>query len=57
MSIKPADVSKTLSLDHEFRAKYTEYLKELKTGESLIMMTTEGSSHIGIYKLPARQLD
>jgi hypothetical protein len=56
MSIKTADVSETLSLDHEFRAKYTEYLKELKTGEALIMMTTEGSNHIGIYKVPARPL-
>src|SRR5215470_15610660 len=52
MTIKTADVSETLSLDHEFQAKYTEYLKELKTGESLIMMTTEGSNHVGIYKLP-----
>jgi len=56
MTIKTADVAETLSLDHEFRAKYAEYLKELKTGESLIMMTTEGSNHIGIYKLPPRPL-
>ena len=54
MTIKTADVAETLSLDHEFRAKYAEYLKELKTGESLIMMTTEGSNHVGIYKLPPR---
>ncbi len=56
MTIKTADVAETLSLDHEFRAKYAEYLKELKTGESLIMMTTEGSNHVGIYKLPPRPL-
>ncbi len=57
MTIKTADVAETLSLDHEFRAKYTEYLKELKTGESLVMMTTEGSNHVGIYKLPSLHLN
>ena len=56
MTIKTADVSETLSLDHEFEARYTEYLKDLKTGEALIMMTTEGSNHIGIYKLPPGRL-
>jgi hypothetical protein len=56
MTIKTADVPEALSLDHEFEAKYSEYLKDLKTGEALIMMTTEGSNHIGIYKLPARVL-
>jgi hypothetical protein len=56
MTIRTADVPKTLSLDHEFEARYCEYLKDLKTGESLIMMTTEGSNHVGIYKLPPRPL-
>jgi hypothetical protein len=56
MTIKTADVPEALSLDHEFEAKYAEYLKDLKTGEALIMMTTEGSNHIGIYKLPSRPL-
>jgi len=56
MTIKTADVPETLPLDHEFEVKYTEYLKELKTGEALIMMTTEGSNHVGIYKLPPRPL-
>src|SRR2546426_498557 len=51
MTIKTADAPQTLSMDHEFEAGYTEYLKNLKTGESLIMMTTEGSNHVGIYKL------
>jgi hypothetical protein len=27
-----------------------------KSGESLVMMTTEGSNHVGIYKLPPRPL-
>lgn len=53
MTIKTADVPETLSLDQEFEARYSEYLKDLKTGESLIMMTTEGSDHVGIYNLPA----
>ncbi len=56
MTIKTADVPEALSLDHEFEARYTEYLKDLKTGEALIMMTTEGSNHVGIYKLPPRPL-
>jgi len=56
MTIKTADVAETLSLDHDLEVKYAEYLKELKTGESLIMMTTEGSNHVGIYKLPPRPL-
>jgi hypothetical protein len=56
MTIKTVDVPQALSMDHEFEVKYSEYLKDLKTGESLIMMTTEGSNHIGIYKLPPRPL-
>jgi hypothetical protein len=56
MTIRTADVTECLSLDPEFEAKYAEYLKDLKTGESLIMITTEGSNHVGIYKLPPRPL-
>jgi len=56
MTIKMSDVPDALSMDHEFETKYTEYLKDLKTGEVLIMMTTEGSNHVGIYKLPPRPL-
>ena len=56
MTIKTADVPQALSMDHEFEVRYREYLKDLQTGESLIMMTTEGSNHVGIYKLPPRPL-
>jgi hypothetical protein len=56
MTVKTADIPETLCLDREFETKYTKYLKDLKTGEALIMMTTEGSNHIGIYKLPPRPL-
>jgi len=56
MTIKTVDVPDALSMDHEFEARHTEYLKDLKIGESLIMMTTEGSNHVGIYKLPPRPL-
>jgi hypothetical protein len=56
MTIKTADVPHALSLDHEIKARYAEYLKDLKTGEALVMMTTEGSNHVGIYKLPSRPL-
>jgi hypothetical protein len=56
LTVKTADVPDALSMDHEFEARYTNYLRELKTGEALIMMTTEGSNHVGIYKLPPRPL-
>ena len=56
MTIRTVDVPDALSMDHEFEVRYTEYLKDLKIGESLIMMTTEGSNHVGIYKLPPRLL-
>ena len=56
LTVKTADVPDALSMDHEFEARYTDYLRELKTGEGLIMMTTEGSNHVGIYKLPPRPL-
>jgi hypothetical protein len=56
MTVRTADIPETLCLDREFETKYTEYLKDLKTGEALIMMTTVGSNHIGIYKLPPRPL-
>jgi len=56
MTIRTVDVPDALSMDHELEARYTEYLKDLKIGESLIMMTTEGSDHVGIYKLPPRRL-
>ena len=56
MTIKTAEVPETLSLDHEFEARYAQYLKDLKAGEALVMMTTEGSNHVGIYKLPPRPL-
>src|SRR5215510_5099746 len=56
ITIRTTDAPETLSLDHEFEARYTEYLTDLRTGEALIMMTTEGSDHVGIYKLPPRPL-
>lgn len=56
LTVKLADVPDALSMDHEFEARYTDYLRELKPGEALIMMTTEGSNHVGIYKLPPRSL-
>lgn len=56
LTVKSTDVPDALSMDHEFEARYTEHLRELKPGEALIMMTTEGSSHVGIYKLPPRPL-
>jgi hypothetical protein len=56
MTIKTADVPDALSLDHELEARYSGYLKDLKVGEALVMMTTEGSNHVGIYKLPPQPL-
>jgi hypothetical protein len=56
MTIKTADVPDAQSLDHELEARYSGYLKDLKVGEALVMMTTEGSNHVGIYKLPPQPL-
>src|SRR5437016_14383255 len=56
MTIRTTDVPEALSLDHELEVRYAEYLKDLKAGEALIMMTTEGSNHVGIYKLPSAPL-
>jgi len=56
MTINTADVPQVLSMDQEFESRYNEYLKDLQIGESLIMMTTEGSDHVGIYKLPPAPL-
>ena len=56
LTVKIADVPDALSMDHDFEARYTDYLRELETGDALIMMTTEGSDHVGIYKLPSRPL-
>ncbi len=55
-TVKTADVPDALSMDHDFEVRYINYLRELETGEALIMMTTEGSDHVGIYKLPSRPL-
>src|SRR6266849_9204561 len=38
MTIKTADVPQALFMDHEFEVRYGEYLKDLQTGEALIMM-------------------
>ena len=56
MTVKTADVPQALSMDHEFEVRYSEYLKDLQTGESLVLMTTEGFNHVGIYKLPSAPL-
>jgi hypothetical protein len=56
MTIRTTDVPESLSLDHELENRCAEYLKDLKAGEAIIMMTTEGSNHVGIYKLPPRPL-
>ena len=56
MTMKTADVPEALSMDQEFMARYREYLKDLKTGEALVMVTTEESNHVGIYKLPPAPL-
>ncbi len=55
MTIKTTDFPESLSLDDEFAERYMECLQDLKTGETLILMTTETSNHVGIYKLPPRR--
>ena len=56
MSIRSSDVPEVLLIDQQCAADYQQFLKELEPGEFLIMMTTEGSDHVGIYKLPPRPL-
>ncbi len=46
------DLPETLSMNEEISTRYQECVKDLKPGEAIIVMATEGSSHIGIYKLP-----
>ena len=56
MSIRSSDVPEVLSIDEQCAADYLQFLKELEAGESLVMMTTHGTDHIGIYKLSPRPL-
>jgi hypothetical protein len=56
MTLNIADVPEAMSMGHEFTARYSEYLKDLKTGEAIVMVTTEDSNHVGIYKLPPQPL-
>ena len=56
MSIRSSDVPEVLLIDQQCAADYQQFLKELEPGESLIMMTTHGTDHIGIYKLFPRPL-
>ena len=56
MSIRSSDVPEVLSIDQQCAADYQQFLKELEAGESLVMMTTYGTDHIGIYKLSPRSL-
>jgi len=56
MSIRSSDVPEVLSIDRQCAADYQQFLIELEPGESLVMMTTHGTDHIGIYKLSPRPL-
>jgi hypothetical protein len=47
---------KYIPLFDYYQREYNEYLKDLKTGEALVMVTTEESNHVGIYKLPPAPL-
>ena len=57
IAIRSADVPRILALDEGFEAKYADCLRHLKIGESLIVMTTETTDHVGIYKLPPSALN
>lgn len=56
MSIRSSDVPEVLSIDEQFAADYNRFLAELEIGAALVMMTTHGTDHIGIYKLTPRPL-
>jgi hypothetical protein len=50
MTIQDSRCSTSSVLDHEFEAN-TAISQRPQNGEALIMMATEGSNHVGIYKL------
>ncbi len=52
ITMKTGDAPEALSLDQESAEKYYKYLKHLKTGEAIVIVTTDESNHVGIYKLP-----
>ena len=56
MSIRSSDVPEVLLIDQQCAADYQQFLNELQPGESLVMMTTHGTDHIGVYKLSPRPL-
>lgn len=56
MTIRSSDVPEVLSIDEQYTVDYRRFLNELQPGEALVMMTTHGTDHIGIYKLAARSL-
>jgi stage III sporulation protein SpoIIIAA len=55
MSIRSSDIPEVLSIDEQCSADCRRFVRELKPGESLVMMTTHGTDHIGIYKLSPRR--
>ena len=52
ITIRLIDVPKVLMMDDSLDECFWEFHRDLQTGESLVIMTSEGSDHIGIYKLP-----
>ena len=56
MSIRSSDVPEVLLIDEQCALDYHRFLTELEPGESLVMMITHGTDHIGIYKLSPRPL-
>ena len=56
LTIRSSDVPEVLLIDQQCAGDYQQFLKELEPGESLVMMTTHGTDHIGIYKLTPRPL-
>jgi len=51
MSIRSCDVPEVLSIDQQFANDYNRFLTELEIGASLVVITTHGTDHIGVYKL------
>lgn len=56
VTMRSADVPQVIGIDDRCAVDCQGFLKELQPGEALVLMTTHGTDHVGIYKLAARSI-
>lgn len=56
-AIRMADLPRIERWDEELQAGYQHTLKDLKTGDTMIIVATANTNHIGIYKLTPGNLN